>query len=64
MVHIGYEEDEIYQEKVRNTYLDIAERENWITINCCKEKDGNFEFFSPEEIHEKILEKLKDRNIL
>ncbi len=56
-----HEEDENYQEKVRKTYLDIAKKEDWIIIDCCKE---NGEFISPKEIHEKIFEKLKEKNII
>ncbi len=59
-----HEADENYQEKVRRTYLDIAEREGWIIINCCKEKeDEEFEFIAPEEIHDKIFRKLKEMDI-
>jgi len=58
-----HEEDIEYQEKVRRTYLDIAEKEGWIVINCCKEKGEEFEFISPEEIHDKIFGKLKKLDI-
>lgn len=59
-----HEADIEYQEKVRKTYLDIAEIEGWLVINCSKEKDGKFEFISPEEIHNEIYGKLKELNIL
>ncbi len=59
-----HEADLEYQEKVRKTYLEIAEREGWLIINCCKEKDGEFQFISPEEIHNEIYEKLKNENII
>jgi dTMP kinase len=58
-----HEEDLEYQEKVRKTYLEIAEREGWLVINCLKEKDGKFEFISPEEIHNEIYGKLRELNI-
>jgi len=59
-----HEEDENYQEKVRRTYLDIAEREGWTVINCCKEKEnGELEFISPKKIHNEIFEKLKELSI-
>ncbi|NIO43996.1 MAG: dTMP kinase [Candidatus Aenigmarchaeota archaeon] len=58
-----HEADENYQEKVRRTYLDIAEKENWIVINCCKEKEEEFEFITPEKIHDKIFEELKGLDI-
>jgi dTMP kinase len=59
-----HEADLEYQEKVRKTYLEIAQREGWLVINCCKEKDGEFEFVSPEEIHNEIYNKLKEIKIL
>ncbi len=55
-----HEADLDYQEKVRKTYLDIAKKEGWIVIDCCKE---NGEFISPEKIHDEIHEKLKEMNI-
>lgn len=58
-----HEADIKYQEKVRKTYLDIAEREGWIVINCCREKEGELEFVSPEEIHNEVYEKLKQLNV-
>jgi len=59
-----HEIDENYQERVRRTYLDIAEREGWIIINCYKKKGNKgFEFIPPEEIHEEIFGKLKELDI-
>jgi dTMP kinase len=55
-----HEEDQNYQETVRRTYLDIADKEGWIVIECCK--DGRF--LSAEEIHDDIYARLKDRNIV
>lgn len=55
-----HEADLDYQERVRRTYLDIAEREGWLVINCCGE---NFEFLPPEKIHNEIYEKLKELNV-
>lgn len=59
-----HEADLDYQEKVRKTYLDIAEREGWFVINCCKEKNGKLEFSSPEQIHNEIYERLKESKVL
>jgi dTMP kinase len=59
-----HEADMDYQEKVRRAYLDIAEKEGWIVINCFQEKNGEIEFFSPEKIHNEIHEKLKELNVL
>jgi dTMP kinase len=56
-----HEEDTEYQKRVRKTYLDIAEREGWQVINCCKQ---NGEFIPPEEIHREIYEKLKESRII
>ena len=59
-----HEADLEYQEKVRKTYLEIAEREGWMIIDCCIERDGELQFISPEEIHNKIFRKLKDKEII
>lgn len=55
-----HEADVAYQEKVRRTYLDIAGKEGWIVIKCCKDE----KFISPQEIHNEIYRKLKEREIL
>ncbi|MFH0829672.1 MAG: thymidylate kinase [Candidatus Aenigmatarchaeota archaeon] len=65
-VHIGkgsqdmLERDKTYQEKVRLLYLEIARKEDWIIIECCK---GGM-MRKPDEIHEEIHRRLKERNIL
>ena len=59
-----HESDLEYQEKVRRTYLDIAEREGWIVVDCSAEINGESIFLSPEEIHNEIYEKLKEKNII
>ena len=59
-----HEEDSKYQEKVRRTYLEIAERENWIIIECFEEKNGKISFRDANEIHEEIYQKLKDKNVI
>lgn len=56
-----HEADLEYQEKVRKTYLEIAEREGWMIINCCNKNGG---FIPPEEIHSEIYKKLKEANII
>jgi len=56
-----HEADLEYQEKVRKTYLEIAQREEWLIVNCCRQ-DG--EFIPPEEIHNEIYNKLKEIKIL
>jgi len=53
------EADLAYQEKVRKLYLEIARKEGWIIIDCCKE--GMLR--KPEDIHEEVYEKLKERGI-
>ncbi|MFH1474169.1 MAG: dTMP kinase [Candidatus Aenigmatarchaeota archaeon] len=55
-----HEEDMSYQEIVRRTYLDIADIEGWIVIECCK--NGNF--ISPEEIHKEVYARLQERDII
>ncbi len=59
-----HEEDLEYQEKVRKTYLEIAEKEGWLIINCYKEEDGKPKLISPEEIHNEIYRKLKELNVI
>jgi thymidylate kinase len=49
------EKDKAYQEKVRKLYLEIAKKENWIIIECCK----NGVLRKPEDIHEEVFNKLK-----
>jgi dTMP kinase len=56
-----HEADLEYQEKVRKTYLEIAEREGWLIVNCCRQSG---EFIPPEEIHSEIYKKLKEANVL
>ncbi len=56
-----HEADLEYQEKVRKTYLEIAEREGWLIMNCCRQSG---EFIAPEEIHSEIYKKLKEANVL
>lgn len=51
------EKDREYQEKTRRLYLEIAKKEGWIIIECCK--DGRLR--PPEDIHEEILRKLKEK---
>lgn len=50
------EKDESYQEKVRQLFLEIAKREGWIVIDCCR----NGMLRKPEDIHEEIFRKLKE----
>ena len=59
-----HESDLEYQEKVRRTYLDIAEKEGWIVVDCSAEINGESIFLSPEEIHNEIYERLKERKII
>ena len=58
-----HEADPEYQEKVRKTYLEIAEREGWIVIDCSNEKDGVPSLIPPEEIHDEVYRKLKEKNV-
>ena len=50
-----HEEDTEYQEKVRKTYLEIAEREGWVIVDCFKDSET---LMPPEEIHKIICEKI------
>jgi dTMP kinase len=56
-----HEADLEYQEKVRKTYLEIAEREGWLVVNCC---DKSGKFIAPEEIHKDIYKRLSEKNII
>jgi dTMP kinase len=58
-----HEEDTTYQEKVRQTYLDIAKREGWIIIDCFMEKNGVKSLMPPKEIHNEVYRKLRERNV-
>ncbi len=51
------EKDKAYQEKVRLLYLEIAKKEKWIVIDCVR--DGQLR--KPEDIHEEIFKKLKEK---
>jgi dTMP kinase len=51
------EKDRAYQEKVRLLYLEVAKREGWIIIECTT----NGQMRKPEEIHEEICWKLKEK---
>ena len=53
------EKDKSYQEKVRQLYLEIAKREGWIIIDCCR----NGALRKPEDIHEEVYKKLNERGI-
>ncbi|MFH8080330.1 MAG: dTMP kinase [Candidatus Aenigmatarchaeota archaeon] len=59
-----FEEDLVYQEKVRKTYLEMAKGKRWIVVKCFK-KNG---IKSVEEIHEEIVKKveniLKEKTII
>ncbi len=59
-----HESDLNYQEKVRKAYLDISQREGWIVIECCIERNDKLEFVTPEEIHREVYRKLKENKIL
>ena len=54
------EKDKAYQEKVRKLYLEIAKKENWIIIECCK----NGMLRKPEDIHEEAFNKLKGKGAI
>jgi len=55
-----HESDLNYQEKVRKTYLEIAEKEGWIVIECFR----NGVFRDKKDIHEEVYQELKQRNII
>ena len=54
------ERDKAYQERVRQLYHEIANKEGWIVIECCE----NNMLRKPEEIHEEIYRKLKERGVI
>jgi len=57
-----YESEKSYLEKVRKVYLNLAsENANWLVINCVKRKN---KLMSKTEIHEQILRKFKEKNII
>ena len=51
------EKDKAYQERVRLLYMEVAKKEGWIIIECTK----NGKMRTPEEIHEEICWKLKQK---
>src|SRR3989344_584612 len=56
-----HENDLEYLEKVVGVYEELARtRENWVRVDCTR--DG--EILDPQEIHKKVLEVLRKRNIL
>jgi len=53
-----HEQDVSYQGKVRQLYLELAEREDWIVVKSYNESG---QFRPKQEIHEEILEKIGGR---
>jgi len=54
-----YEADKSYLNRVRNLYLEIAEKENWIVINCVR--DGGLK--PREEINGILVNELEKRKL-
>jgi len=52
-----HEADRAYQERVRQLYLEVAKKEGWIVVDCIR--DGGLR--KPEDVHEEIFKKLKER---
>jgi len=50
------EEDVEFQEKVRQTYLEMAKKEKWLKVECFKGENAK----TIEEIHEEIVRKVND----
>lgn len=57
-----HEADIQHLKDARECYLETAERENWITIDCVNE-DGN-DIRDKSEIHKEIVKKLKERGFI
>ena len=56
-----HEENEIYQKKVRETYLQIGEKDGWKIIKCGKQNENkNWEIKTIEDIHKEVWEKVKE----
>lgn len=56
-----HELDLVYLEKVISVYDDVSKnRKNWIKVECTK----NGQILKPGEVHEKVLEVLRKKNIL
>ncbi len=50
------EENLSFQEKVRQTYLEMARKDKkWIVIECAKKIDGKWKIKTPKEIHDEVL---------
>ena len=52
-----HEADRAYQEAVRRLYLEVAKKERWIVIDCSR----NGTMRRPEDIHEDVYSKLKEK---
>lgn len=59
-----HEKDREYQQTVRELYLKVAEKEDWIVIQCCRKEGEEWKFRTPEDIHEEIYQKLKERGVV
>ena len=54
-----HEENSGYQEKVRQVYLRLALKKGWLVVNCAIKEGDEWKLRSPEEIHEKVWERVE-----
>lgn len=54
-----HEESQTYQEKVRQVYLNLAHKKGWLVVNCATEENDEWKIKTPEEIHEKVWERVE-----
>ena len=58
--HDLHEESKTYQEKVREVYLQVAEKDGWNIIKCGEQdENGNWKIKTIEDIHNEIWDKVK-----
>ncbi|MBL7160157.1 MAG: hypothetical protein ISS95_01195 [Candidatus Aenigmarchaeota archaeon] len=58
------EKDRKYQQTARELYLKIAANEGWIVIECCRKEGDEWKFRTPQDIHEEIYSRLKEKGIV
>jgi thymidylate kinase len=54
-----HEEDRVYQDNVRATYLEQANDGNWIVIQCAEKNGSSWNIKSIDKIHSEIMERVK-----
>lgn len=56
----GHEKNLSYQKAVEKEYLELAKRENWVTINCIE----SGKLLTKEQIHDLIIQELKKKKVI